>query len=188
MLYLSIAIVAYLIAYLIILVPGDIGYYVFGGNVLGLATYEYSICPTVSGYVFLPARIVDSFLRGSCWAEMREDRIYSYDPEFAKLIPRMKRVATLGGHLARDSKNEIKVYLVGRDIHDSDLSKLESLESISQLWLGDTHITDVGLDYIANHFALKYLDVRNTPISVEAVDRFQARYPKCIVYRPEDED
>jgi hypothetical protein len=66
-------------------------------------------------------------------------------------------------------------------ITDTGLNGLVPLKRLERLYLMNTRITDVGLSRLKERTALKKLDLRGTRITKEGIDEVCRELPACIL-------
>ena len=73
------------------------------------------------------------------------------------------------------------VVLSQANITDSDLSILDSLRGVTELWLNHTPITDNCVQFLTCLSESQFVDLRGTRVSESAVQRIRSKLPNCKV-------
>ena len=73
------------------------------------------------------------------------------------------------------------IKLTALPITDKGLESLSEMPRLRFLALDGTAVTDAGLQHLELLPKLTYLDLRSTVITLEAINEFRARHPKCFV-------
>ncbi len=78
-------------------------------------------------------------------------------------------IQKLGGKVAFEGEGSdrrvIKVYLQSSSVRDADLSAVEKLPKLRNLFLGKTQISDTGLEHLRHSHELQTLSLNSTPVT-----------------------
>ena len=79
-------------------------------------------------------------------------------------------------------QHPVVVDLRGQDLSDTDLASLKNVNKADVIELDGVPIGDAGIRYLRGLQNLKYLVLRNTRVSDEAVYRLQQTIPRCWIW------
>ena len=175
------AILGYVFAYLLLLVPESCLYASTSG-VMRLRHAKYRFCSTVFELVFSPLEFIDLLLRKSFWIQSERTSLEKENPDIAPQLKSIERIGNLGGLVIWDG-DSVSVSFHETDLADDELSVFEQFVPVDWLTLSDTGISNAALKHLKKLSRLEHLDIDGTKVTDEGVAWLKAVLPDCNIYR-----
>ena len=179
--FIIVAIVGYVVAYILLLAPANLLCASTSG-VQRLRCAQYRCCSTILELLFTPIEFIDFLFRDSFWIQNDMTDIEKENPGIASQLKLIERIGSLGGFVIWDDES-VSVSFHEAVLADDELSIFEEFVIVDWLSLSDTGISDSGLQYLTKLNRMWHLDVDGTNVTDNGIERLKTALPDCDVWR-----